>query len=191
MIESRMVSNHRRRILTVLACVAALAACGKSKSDVQAAKDKAAEAASSAGAAVKDSANSIADAAKAKSAQLVETAKQKGASAMAAAQSKTAELSAEVAQKKDELVKDVQARLGTIDNQLATLQSKADHAQGAGRQQIADSLTQLRAKRDDLRQRMTRLGSSSGAAWDDVAAGVRSAAKDLEDALAKAMKRFQ
>ena len=180
MTEQRTVSNFTRRVLALLACGVAFAACGKSQQDLQTAKDKAAQAASSASAAVKDSA-----------ASLVATAKEKGASAMAAAQSKTAEISAEVAKKKDELVKSVQAQLGTIDGQLATLQGKADRAQGASRQEISDQLTQLRAKRDDLRQRMSRLGSSSGAAWDDVAAGVRSAAKDLEDAIAKAMKRFQ
>lgn len=191
------------------AVVALAAACAKSDSTTAEAKRKldeagknAAAAVENAGAAVQETAAAVGDAAKekvtavgaeaqAKTGELVAAAKAKGAEAMAAAKEKTEVMTQELAAKRDQIVRDVQHRMGSIDAGIVTLQAKLDHAEGTAKQELADSLAAVRTKRAELRQSMAKLATSSGDAWDDVAAGIRKAQQELGEAIDKALARFK
>jgi len=165
---------------------------------VSCSKQKAKEA----GAAVKDTAASMTAAAKEKAAEMgaeakqassemVASAQQKGAEAVAAVQAKAGELTQDVETQRAALVRDLQHRLGAIDAGIAKLQEHLKSAQGSAKQELEESLAKLRTQRTELRERMQRLGASSGAAWDDLADGARSAVKDLEQAIDKALAQFK
>jgi len=192
----------RSRIL-VLALAAGLAAlsfggCSKAKESAEEAQRKAKEA----GAAVKDSAASMTEVAKQKAAELsaeakktsgemVATAEQKGAEAVAAVEAKAGELGKDADAKRATLVRDLQHRLGTIDTGIVTLEQRVSTAKDGAKVELEQSLAKLRTQRTELRDRMQRLSASSGAAWDDLATGTRSAVDDLEQAIQRALARFK
>ena len=88
------------------------------------------------------------------------------------------------------LVRDFQRALGRADADIAMLEMKARNATGATRKDLEASVADLRAKRDASHAKLTDLASHSGAAWDDLAKGLKAAEVDLEDAAAKARARF-
>jgi len=178
-------TTRKRNFLLVATLVGALAgasflSCSKAEESASSMKETA-----------KQKAAEVSAEAKRASGELVEKAQQKGAEAVAAVEAKAGELQKDVEAQRVTLVHDLKQRLGTIDAGIATLQQRLTTAKGSAKQQLDESLAKLRTQRAELAERIQRLSSSSGAAWDDLAHGARSAVDDLEQAIDKALARFK
>jgi hypothetical protein len=175
--------NRISALVATLVCVlagASLLACSKAKESAASMQETAKQKAAEVGAEARRA-----------SGELVEKAQQKGAEAVAAVEAKAGELQKDAEAKRVALVHDLQQRLGTIDAGIATLQQRLTTAKGGAKQELDANLAKLRGQRVELQERMQRLSASSGAAWDDVAHGARSAVDDLEQAIDKALARFK
>ncbi|MEO8504518.1 MAG: hypothetical protein ABI609_11520 [Acidobacteriota bacterium] len=180
----------RCAIACAVACTIALGAlsvsCAKTQEKTEEAKSKAAELTAAAKDQVADAKAAVVD----KSRELANQAKEQGSAIEEAVTAKTEQLTADVLAQRDALVREFQHGLGKVDADIATLQSKAASATGATKKELETSLADLRTQRDAAHAKLTDLASQSGAAWDDLAKGLKAAEQNLEAAAARARARF-
>jgi hypothetical protein len=78
-----------------------------------------------------------------------------------------------------------------LDEELENLQDQAEDAGPGARRRYEETIEELRRKREAVRERLARLRSVSGPAWEDVRNGINAAVDDLEQALERARARFR
>ncbi|WP_029898958.1 hypothetical protein [Desulfohalovibrio reitneri] len=93
-------------------------------------------------------------------------------------------------QEDDPRIKNLEDRLRQWRAKLSELRSKADAAEAETRIEWRSRIRDLEAKRDDLEQRIRRYKESGSDAAEELRTGAEKAAKQLGQALNKALSRF-
>ncbi|MCW8125260.1 hypothetical protein [Microbulbifer halophilus] len=83
------------------------------------------------------------------------------------------------------------ARLKEWNAEIDKLQAKAEEAGTDAEIKYRDQLSELRTKRDALREKLNHLQGQSGDAWDEVKAGVESAWGELKQSIERARDRMR
>lgn len=94
-------------------------------------------------------------------------------------------------QQRQEYTKQVQATLDDLSKKIDQLKEQAKIAKGEALTKIQGALADLKVKQDQAKQKMQELGSSTGAAWEQVKAGVDKAVTDLQKAYNDASSYFK
>jgi biopolymer transport protein ExbD len=97
-------------------------------------------------------------------------------------------------QQKEEYQKQMEARLQELDREIRELQagaqSKATALKEESKAQFDQALEELRNKQQAAADKLDKLKSSSGKAWEDMKSGMDSAMGDLSKAFDKARSHF-
>lgn len=84
----------------------------------------------------------------------------------------------------------MERRLHRLDAELERLETRVAVATGQAKTDGDKALADLKAKRAAVAKQVDDLGTKSGAAWSDLAQGLRQAMRDLKSAAADAKSRF-
>lgn len=93
-------------------------------------------------------------------------------------------------QKKNEFMAMLNSQSETFSEQMATLKARAEELEGDARQRIDATIASLETQTEEFRSRMTELKNTSGEAWEDMQAGLKSAGEELEQAYQDAIDEF-
>jgi len=86
--------------------------------------------------------------------------------------------------------KQIETKLNEYGEKIDQLQAKAEKLGGDAKTKAEQQLTALRQKRDEASEKLKRLGSSSGDAWEQLKSGIDAAMEDLGNAYKKAVAEF-
>jgi len=86
--------------------------------------------------------------------------------------------------------KQIETKLNEYGEKIDQLQAKAEKLGGDAKTKAEQQLTALRQKRDEASEKLKRLGSSSGDAWEQLKSGIDAAMEDLGNAYKKAAAEF-
>jgi vancomycin resistance protein YoaR len=84
-----------------------------------------------------------------------------------------------------------QAALDDLSKKIDQLKEQAKVAKGEALTKIQAALADLKVKQDQAKQKLQELGSSTGAAWEQVKTGVDKAVADLQKAYNKVSSYFK
>lgn len=93
-------------------------------------------------------------------------------------------------QKKNEFMVMLNNQSETFSEQMATLKARAEELEGDARQRIDETIASLETQTEAFRSRMNELKNTSGEAWEDMQAGLKSASEELEAAYQNAIDEF-
>lgn len=93
-------------------------------------------------------------------------------------------------QKKNEFMAMLNNQSETFSEQMATLKARAEELEGDARQRIDETIASLETQTEEFRSRMNELKNTSGEAWEDMQAGLKSASEELEAAYQNAIDEF-
>ena len=91
---------------------------------------------------------------------------------------------------KEAYEKKQQARLDEWTAEIDKLKAKAKQADADARLKIEEDLKKAEAIKGNIEDRLTKLKSSAGDAWEDIRDGVDAAANSLTSSLRSAAARF-
>jgi hypothetical protein len=94
-------------------------------------------------------------------------------------------------QQRQEYSKQVQSTLDDLSKKTDQLKEQAKVAKGEALTKIQAALADLKVKQDQAKQKLQELGSSTGAAWEQVKTGVDKAVADLQKAYNDASSYFK
>ena len=94
-------------------------------------------------------------------------------------------------QQRHEYTKQVQSTLDDLSKKTDQLKEQAKVAKGEALTKIQAALADLKVKQDQAKQKLQELGSSTGAAWEQVKTGVDKAVADLQKAYNDASSYFK
>jgi chromosome segregation ATPase len=83
-----------------------------------------------------------------------------------------------------------EAKLTEYEKDIDQLQAKAEKLEGDAKVKAEQQLTALRQKRDAVSEKLKKLSSSSGNAWDQIKSGIDASMQDLENTYKKAAAEF-
>jgi DNA-binding transcriptional regulator GbsR (MarR family) len=86
--------------------------------------------------------------------------------------------------------KQIETKLNEYGEKIDQLQAKAEKLGGDAKTKAEQQLTALRQKRDEASEKLKRLGSSSGDAWEQLKSGIDAAMEDLGNAYKKVVAEF-
>jgi len=104
---------------------------------------------------------------------------------------KTANAAVKIDESREEFAARMQARSRELDSEIDVLQQKIERQGKKADQKVQRELDELRVKRDNLNQKITQLGRSSGNAWQDMKTGISSAVDELERGFKSARDNFE
>ena len=110
------------------------------------------------------------------------------ACAFAAAAAPRAAAETKAAETKDEYVKKARAELDELSGKIDALERKAKQAGSSAREDMAQTIKELKIRRKTAKKSLSKLARASGKAWADLKAGVDKGLTDLKEALDKAVK---
>lgn len=91
---------------------------------------------------------------------------------------------------RETVVRKLKSRLDRFNNDLAALESRADHLTDSARAEIRDTLADLRKKRDEAQRQLGELGDASDSAFDDLVDGIEKGWDEVSASFDRARKRF-
>jgi hypothetical protein len=94
-------------------------------------------------------------------------------------------------QQKQEYSKQVQTTLDDFSKKMDQLKEQAKNYKGEASTKIEAGIADLKTKQDQAKQKLQEVGSSTGAAWDDMKAGLDKAVADLQKAYNDASSHFK
>ena len=94
-------------------------------------------------------------------------------------------------QTKEEFQQSLEARLKSLDAEIAKLREKGRGLQDEARANWDRKMTELETKREAASARLAEVGQSSAEAWKDVRQGAQSAWEDLDKAFREAAREFE
>jgi len=94
-------------------------------------------------------------------------------------------------QQKQEYSKQVQTNLDDLSKKIDQLKEQARNYKGEASTKIEVGMADMKTKQDQAKQKLQEIGSSSGAAWDDMKAGLDKAVTDLHKAYNDASSHFK
>jgi hypothetical protein len=94
-------------------------------------------------------------------------------------------------QQRQEYTKQIQATLDDLSKKIDQLKEQAKTAKGEAQTKIEAGIADLKVKQDQAKQKLQEVGSSTGAAWEQVKAGVDKAVADLQKAYNDASSYFK
>ncbi len=94
-------------------------------------------------------------------------------------------------QQRQEYTKQVQSTLDDLSKKTDQLKEQAKIAKGEALTKIQAALADLKVKQDQAKQKLQELGSSTGAAWEQVKTGVDKAVAELQKAYNDASSYFK
>jgi hypothetical protein len=94
-------------------------------------------------------------------------------------------------QQRQEYSKQVQSTLDDLSKKTDQLKEQAKVAKGEALTKIQAALADLKVKQDQAKQKLQELGSSTGAAWEQVKTGVDKAVAELQKAYNDASSHFK
>ncbi|MDQ1336664.1 MAG: hypothetical protein QG552_3614 [Thermodesulfobacteriota bacterium] len=86
--------------------------------------------------------------------------------------------------------KQMETRLDDYGKEIDQLKAKAEKLEGDAKAKAEQQLTALRQKRDEVSEKVKKLGSSSGDAWEQLKSGIDAAMEDLGNAYKKVAAEF-
>jgi TolA-binding protein len=92
---------------------------------------------------------------------------------------------------KDQFVARMQQRSRELDSEIDELQQKIERQGKKADQKLKNQLAELEDKRDQLDVKMDQLRQSTGNAWQDMKAGIRRAADELDQGFRSAKENFE
>ncbi|MGO9116285.1 MAG: hypothetical protein ACLQPD_01595 [Desulfomonilaceae bacterium] len=94
-------------------------------------------------------------------------------------------------QQKQEYSKQVQTTLDDLSKKIDQLKEQARNYKGEASTKIEAGMADMKTKQDHAKQKLQEIGSSTGAAWDDMKAGLDKAVTDLQKAYNDASSHFK
>jgi uncharacterized coiled-coil DUF342 family protein len=95
-----------------------------------------------------------------------------------------------MSEKRDAFVKKMKAKLDEWNADIAKLEATAKQKEAEARGDVERRIEELKAKRKTVEDDLDQLSSSGEDAWEDLKAGIDSAADALGEALQSARSRF-
>jgi hypothetical protein len=92
---------------------------------------------------------------------------------------------------RDEYQRKMEAELREWQGRLDILKAKADKAGAEARLEYLERIEALRAKQQEVQQKLGQLQAAGEDAWDDIKAGLETAWSDFRQALDSASRRFK
>lgn len=96
-----------------------------------------------------------------------------------------------MSENKDAYVEKLQAKMDEWNAEIKKLDAKARQAEADSKIKYEKELEDLRARRKDLEEKMSRLRKSGEGAWKDLKTGIESAWQSLDTAITSAASRFK
>lgn len=96
-----------------------------------------------------------------------------------------------MSENKDAYVEKLQAKMDEWNAEIKKLDAKARQAEADSKIKYEKELEDLRARRKDLEEKMSRLRESGEGAWKDLKTGIESAWQSLDTAITSAASRFK
>ena len=94
-------------------------------------------------------------------------------------------------QQRQEYTKQAQATLDDLSKKIDQLKEQAKNYKGEALAKIEAGLADLKVKQDQAKQKLQEVGSSTGAAWEQIKTGVDKAVTDLQKAYNEASSYFK
>jgi hypothetical protein len=92
--------------------------------------------------------------------------------------------------KKEQIQKALAAKVADYEEQLQRLRDQGEELTAEGKKALDDQVAALQKRKEAFEQKITKLKTSSGKAWEDLKAGIDAAAEDLDRALDEAISRY-
>jgi predicted nucleic acid-binding Zn-ribbon protein len=92
---------------------------------------------------------------------------------------------------KDDFQERLQAQIREWDAQIELLKARADRAKTDQKMAYRKEIDKLKARQQDLRQKLGEMQTSSEGAWEEIKSGTESAWKELDASFRKAMEHFR
>lgn len=96
-----------------------------------------------------------------------------------------------MSENKEAYVEKLQAKMDEWNADIKKMEAKARQAEADSKITYEKELADLRAKRKDLEEKITRLQQSGEGAWQDLKVGIESAWHSLDNAMKSAASRFK
>jgi LPS O-antigen subunit length determinant protein (WzzB/FepE family) len=93
-------------------------------------------------------------------------------------------------QAKDDFQKKLDTQLNELDAKIADLRDKGHELKDDAKANWDRNMAELETKQEAARAKLTEVGNSSAAAWEDVQKGAQSAWDDLDKAFRDASREF-
>ena len=94
-------------------------------------------------------------------------------------------------EKKEAYQDKMNARFAEWQAKIDMLKVKADQAEAQQKLRYYAEIESLRAKQEQVREKLDELGSAGESAWEELRSGVELAWQALQDALEEAVKKFK
>ncbi len=94
-------------------------------------------------------------------------------------------------QQKQEYSKQVQTTIDDLSKKIDQMKEQAGNYKGEASTKIEAGMADMKTKQDQAKQKLQELGSTTGAAWDDMKAGLDKAVTDLQKAYNDASSHFK
>ena len=96
---------------------------------------------------------------------------------------------AEVKETKEKIQKDLQQGYESLKTQIRDLQQKAKTTSGSAKKDMDGQIDNLKKDQAELHNKIEKMKTSSGRAWDDLKAGANSAFENLKKSVHQAQDR--
>ena len=87
--------------------------------------------------------------------------------------------------------KTMEDRLSQIGAKIDELQARTQQAGADTKEQLQQQIETLKAKRDNVNQRLEEFNAAGASAWESLKAGLQSAWEDLSSAVEEANAKFK